>query len=131
MKSNHLTMIQSIGIDIVDIDRMTRVINRWGEKFLKKILTPVEYTYCVNKAGQSASVAARFAVKEALYKALPPDIQPGTGWLDVEVMNDESGRPHVTGLGVLKNLNEEYNVHVSISHSKQSAVAMIVLEKKE
>lgn len=124
-------MIQSIGVDIVELDRMTRVINRWGDKFLKKILTPREYDYCVNKVGQSASVAARFAVKEALYKALPEDIQPGTGWLDVEVMNDKTGRPHINGLGTLQHLKDRYHIHVSISHSRQSAVAMVVLEKKE
>ena len=123
-------MIQSIGVDIVEIDRMTRVINRWGDKFLKKILTPVEYEYCINKSGQSASVAARFAVKEALYKALPPAIQPGTGWLDVEVMNDKTGRPHINCLRKIENLRDQFNIHVSISHSKSSAVAMIVLEKK-
>jgi len=123
-------MIQSVGIDVVDIDRMTRVITRWGDKFLKKILTPTEYHYCINKAGQSSSVAARFAVKEAMYKALPDDIQKGVGWLDIEVMNDPSGRPHINGLGTLKNLDERFIVHVSISHSKKSAVAMIVLERK-
>jgi holo-[acyl-carrier-protein] synthase len=123
-------MVQSIGVDIVEIDRMTRVINRWGDKFLKKILTPVEYEYCINKSGQSASVAARFAVKEALYKALPPAIQPGTGWLDVEVMNDKTGRPSVTCLGSLQHITDNYHVHVSISHSRRSAVAMIVLEKR-
>lgn len=124
-------MIQSVGIDIVDIDRMTRVINRWGDKFLKKILTPIEYDYCRNKSGQSASVAARFAVKEALYKALPAEIQPGIGWLDIEVMNDASGRPGINVFNSLHNLTDAYCIHVSISHSKQSAVAMIVLEKKE
>ncbi len=124
-------MIQSIGIDIVDIDRMTRVINRWGDKFLKKILTPVEYDYCKNKSGQSASVAARFAVKEALYKALPAAVQPGVGWLDIEVMNDTFGRPHINVFNSLNRLMDDYVIHVSISHSKQSAVALIVLEKKE
>ena len=123
-------MVQSIGVDIVDIARMTEVIHRWGDRFLKKFLTPVEYNYCTGKPGQSASVAARFAVKEAFYKALPRDIQSGVGWLDVEVMNDKTGRPHVNCLGNIKNLGDRFNIHVSISHSKSSAVGMIVLEEK-
>jgi holo-[acyl-carrier protein] synthase len=123
-------MIQSIGIDIVDIDRIAAVIQRWGDRFLRKILTPVEYDYCVAKAGRNASVAARFAAKEALYKALPPELQPTAGWLDIEVMNDSSGRPHIQCLKKLQKHAEGYIIHVSISHSKASAVAMVVLEKK-
>ena len=123
-------MIQSIGVDIVDIERMTKVIHRWGDKFLKKILTPAEFAYCKNKAGQAASVAARFAAKEALYKALPEDVQLNTGWLDIEVVNDNSGRPHLNCLGKIKNLPDRFNIHVTISHSKASAVAMVLLERK-
>ena len=124
------TMIQSVGVDIVDIDRMTKVIHRWGDKFLKKILTPIEYNYCTDKAGQSASVAARFAVKEALYKALPENIQRSAGWLDIEIINDKSGRPHINCLGNIRNLKDTLKIHVSISHSKSSAIAMVVLEKR-
>ncbi|MBN1464680.1 holo-ACP synthase [candidate division KSB1 bacterium] len=123
-------MIQSIGIDIVDIERMTQMIHRWGDKFLCKILTPREYAYCHDKFGQAASVAARFAAKEALYKALPADLQAGTGWLDVEVVNDASGRPRLNCFGKIAQLQERFVVHVSISHSKVSAVAMVLLEQK-
>ncbi len=124
-------MIQAIGVDIVDIDRIEKVIRRWGDVFLKKILTPLEYDYCRTKAGRAASVAARFAVKEAVYKALPPSIQAQAGWLDVQVVNELSGRPRLQFLGPLARLEDEFTVHVSISHSKSSAVAMIVLEKED
>ena len=123
-------MIQAVGIDIVDIERVTKVIHRWGDKFLLKILTPREYSYCSDKAAPAQFVAARFAVKEALYKALPEKLQVGVGWLDVEVTNDDAGRPGLNCLGTIANLNEIYNIHVSISHSKSSAVAIIVLEQK-
>ncbi len=124
-------MIQAIGVDIVDIDRIEKAIHRWGDVFLKKILTPLEYDYCRSKAGRTASVAARFAVKEAVYKALPPAIQTGAGWMDVQVVNELSGRPQLQFLGKLARLEEDFIIHVSISHSKSSAMAMIVLEKKD
>lgn len=123
-------MIRSIGIDIVDIGRIDKVIHRWGDLFLKKILTELEYTYCISKAGLAASVAARFAVKEAVYKALPPSLQPNARWLDVEVVNELSGRPRLEFKGNLEKLVNDYAVHVSISHSKNSAVAMVMLEEK-
>ena len=123
-------MIHSIGVDIVDIARIEKVIHRWGDAFLKKILTPLEYEYCHSKAGVAASVAARFAVKEAIYKALPTEIQPGIGWLDVQVVNELSGKPHVQFLGRLEKLLLGFSVQVSISHSRNSAVAMVLLEKE-
>ncbi|MBN1559282.1 holo-ACP synthase [candidate division KSB1 bacterium] len=123
-------MIQSIGIDVVDIERMTHMIHRWGDKFLQKILTPREVSYCSEKTGKAASVAARFAVKEALYKALPADLQAATGWLDVEVVNEPSGRPRLNCFGKIADLQDHFHIHVSISHSKASAVAIVVLEQK-
>jgi len=124
-------MIHSVGVDIVDITRIEKVIHRWGDAFLKKILTPLEHEYCRSKAGLAASVAARFAVKEAVYKALPTEIQPGIGWLDVQVVNELSGKPHLQFLGELEKLLHGFNVHVSISHSRNSAVAMVVIEKEK
>lgn len=124
-------MIYSVGVDIVDIARIENVIHRWGDAFLKKILTPLEYEYCHSKVGLAASVAARFAVKEAVYKALPAKVQVGAGWLDVQVVNELSGKPHVQFLGGLEKLLSGFNVHVSISHSRNSAVAMVLFEKEE
>lgn len=124
-------MTHSIGVDIVDIVRIEKVIHRWGDAFLKKILTPLEYQYCHSKAGLAASVAVRFAVKEAVYKALPSENQAGIGWLDVQVVNELSGKPHVQFLGRFEKLLLGFNVHVSISHSRNSAVAMVVLEKEK
>ena len=123
-------MIQSIGVDIVDIARIDKVIQRWDDTFLNKILTPLEYIYCRSKPGLAASVAARFAVKEAVYKALPDSIQPKARWLDVQIVNELSGRPQIEFKDNLAHLEDDYIVHVSISHSKNSAVAMVVFEKK-
>lgn len=123
-------MVQSIGVDIVDIARMTAIVHRWGDKFTRKILTPEEYRYCIPKAGAMACIAARFAVKEALFKALPPDLQDSVGWRDIEVLNDISGRPQIHCLGRLKKLPNSFDIHVSISHSRECAIAMIVLAQK-
>lgn len=123
-------MIESIGVDIVDLARMTQVIHRWHDKFMKKILTPLEYDYCAAKAGRTASVAARFAAKEALYKALPDENQVVARWHDIEILNDKNGRPHIVCLRKLKKVAEDYHIHLSLSHSKSSAVAVVVLERK-
>ena len=125
-------MIESIGIDIVDVDKIHRAISRWGDRFLRKVLTEDEYRYCIAKPGRDLSVAVRFAAKEALYKSLPEDIQKqGPRWLDVEVINASSGKPGLKCSGVLKNLLQDYHLHVSLSHSNTSAVAMVVLERNE
>ncbi len=124
-------MIESIGVDIVDIPRIEKVIQRWGDLFLNKVLTSKEYEYCREKAGLAASVAARFAAKEAVYKALPTEVQPVARWLDIEVINELSGRPRIEFNGDLQNLLQQFDVQISISHSKSSAVAMVVIQKKE
>jgi len=76
-------------------------------------------------------VAARFAAKEAVYKALPTEVQPVARWLDIEVINELSGRPRIEFNGDLQNLLQQFDVQISISHSKSSAVAMVVIQKKE
>lgn len=123
-------MIQAIGVDIVEIRRIKRAVQRWGDRFLNKILTPHEYEYCLNPRLKVHSIAARFAAKEALFKSLPPELQPIVGWHDLEVVNDDSGKPRFRGLGQMSRLFADYNVQLSISHSLDSAVAMVIFETR-
>jgi holo-[acyl-carrier protein] synthase len=123
-------MIQAIGVDIVEIRRIKRAVQRWGDRFLNKILTPHEYDYCLFPRLKVHSVAARFAAKEALFKSLPSEIQPMIGWCDMEVVNDAAGKPRFRGVGRWSHLFTDYNVHLSISHSLDSAIAIVAFEDK-
>jgi holo-[acyl-carrier protein] synthase len=123
-------MIQAIGVDIVEIRRIKRAVQRWGDRFLNKILTPHEYKYCLFPRLKVHSIAARFAAKEALFKSLPPELQPVVGWHDLEIVNDASGKPHFRGLGRMSRLFADHNVQLSLSHSLDSAVAVVIFEDK-
>jgi len=124
-------MIESIGVDIVNLERFQRILQRWGDTFLTKVLTSHELGVCRSKKSPIPCTAARFAVKEALYKALPEPFQKKAHWQNVEIQNNADGKPYVVCFGEMKKLSKEYYIHISISHSINSAVAMVVLEKKE
>jgi len=122
-------MIEGIGIDVVEIDRMRRAIDSWGNVFLNKIFTRHELAYAKNKKNSTHHLAARFAVKEAVAKALATGWSGGFRWKDVEVENDPSGKPSVTLYGHVKELLMGSKVLVSISHSEHVVVAFAMIEK--
>lgn len=114
------------GTDIIEIDRIKESIETLGEKFLKKVYTNNEIQYCESKRAQKYQhYAARFAAKEAIFKAISESLADKfeLGWNDYEVSNDETGKPivKITGLD-LKNIE----IDLSISHCKQYAVATAV-----
>lgn len=125
-------MIYGIGTDIVSVERIAGKIAK-GNGFKEKTFTGTEIDYCEGKRQPAIHYAARFAAKEALAKAL------GTGWTgqceitDVEVVNDALGKPKFelkpTALAILAKAGIE-NIHLSISHIAETAVAMVVLETK-
>ena len=124
-------MIQSTGLDIVDMARFARIVDRWGDKFLQRILTPGELLYCRQKHNALHSMAARFAAKEALIKCLSDHDQVGFSWHEMEIVNAPNGRPVVQLNGRLKQQLEGSRIHVSLTHSDNSAVAVIILENQE
>ncbi len=124
-------MIQSIGVDVVDILRFERIVNRWQHKFLERILTRDEIAYCQKKANFIHSLAVRFAAKEAMIKCLSDNEQIGFRWHEMEIRNDPSGRPQVVLNGRLAKQLQQSRIFLSMTHSVQSAIAMIVLETKE
>lgn len=115
----------SIGVDIVDIERVESAIKRWGERFLNRIYTEAELRTCQDRF---SSLASRFAAKEAVMKVL------GTGgigiaWREIEILTGEDGKPSVRLYGQALNKAGELNlkeVSVSLSDSKQNAVAVAV-----
>lgn len=121
-------MILGVGIDIVEIDRLRDTITKWESHFLNKIFTQSEIAYCRSKSNPAQHFAARFAAKEAFYKALPKNRDYPFSWKQIEVISMKDGNPVIQMTGVPKKF-EGIVSHLSLSHSQNSAVAVVVLEK--
>ena len=124
-------MIHGVGVDLVEKDRVKRALERFGERFVRRVLTDREWHFCQSKGDSIGSVAARIAAKESVFKAFGTGWAKGVGWKDVEVVNDSQGRPVVRLYGKASHLAEGYRLHVSISHERSSAVAFAVMEKRD
>ena len=116
------------GVDIIEIDRVKKSIEETDGKFCERVYTQKEIEYCESKKAQKYQhYAARFAGKEAVFKAISADLQSkyDISWQDIEILNDESGRPYV-------NMPEKYmqdveSIDLSMSHCKEYAVANVVI----
>jgi holo-[acyl-carrier protein] synthase len=118
-------MTTSVGVDIIEIDRVEAVIRRWQEKFLHRVYTESELRYC---RGRIPELAARFAAKEAISKALGTGIR-GLFWREMEILPDPLGKPLVTLHGRAKARAEAIGLThfaISLSHAREFAVAMVV-----
>ena len=122
-------MIFGIGIDIQEIKAMDRIIQRQGHHFLDKVFTSNEITYCLQKREQSQHFAARWAVKEAFFKALGTGVSGRYRFLDVETIHLTSGQPVIQLHGMAEAFcrREGLQSHVSISHSRAYAVGQVIL----
>ena len=122
-------MVKGIGVDIIEIDRIRRSIELLGERFLEKVYTPQEISYCNGKAYRFQHYAARFAAKEALSKALSTGWAGEFRWKDVEVMNEPSGQPRFSLHGRLCDRLAGASVMLSLSHSDSHVVAMVLIQE--
>jgi len=126
------SMIYGVGIDIVKIERMKKVVEKWGRRFLERVFTEEEISYCYDKKEPYLSLAVRFAAKEALIKAAGS--VSAVSLKDIEVLNAESGKPFLRVTGTLeKILNGKliHRVHLSLSHEHEYGVACVVLEQSD
>jgi holo-[acyl-carrier protein] synthase len=124
-------MILGTGVDVVDVERIRRVILRWGDKFLARMLTEDEKEYCYRHTDVSPFVASRIAAKESLFKAIGTGLVRGMTWREVEVVRDAKGNPSLAVHGVTLEKVQELgakHVHVSMSHSEHIAQAVVILE---
>lgn len=122
-------MIYGIGIDLVKIERMKQVVDRWGEKFLRRVFTEKEINYCYGKKDLNLSLAVRFAAKEALIKAI--GTKSAIALTEIEVVNNSSGKPDLKAAGNLKHFikdNAIRHIHLSLSHEKEYGIACVLLE---
>ncbi len=123
--------IIGIGIDLVDCARIENSIERFGERFLKRVFTAGEIAYSQSMKFPARHLAARFAAKEALSKAFGTGIGKSMGWRDLDVQKRESGEPFVVLTGGAEKMAQERGVGriwISLSHTEQSGMATIILE---
>ena len=123
-------MPYAVGIDTIEIPRVRRVLERYGERFLKRVFTPEEVAFC---GGRVPELAARFAAKEAVMKALGTGVR-GIGWREIEVLPDGRGKPLVYLYGSAKERAKEMGlegIDISLSHERQYAVASVVAFRDE
>jgi len=116
------------GIDIIEIERVKKSIEETDGKFCDRVYTEKEIKYCESKNVQKYQhYAARFAAKEAVFKALSSmlDNKYDIGWKDIQILNDSNGRPYVDVLN--KKVIEIESIDISISHCKTHAVASVVI----
>ncbi len=112
-------MIRGIGIDVVEVDRIERLYRKYGDKFLKKVYTEEEISYCMNKANRFECLAGRFSAKEAVVKATGGRVGI---YKEIEIINGEYGP-------IVKIRGEFFcNMLVSITHIKGLAMAMAIWE---
>ena len=124
-------MIFGIGTDIIEVSRMEKHLEN-NDALKQKLYTKAEQEYCgKGKLTQSQCFAARFAAKEAFFKALGTGYRYGMAFKEIEVLNDELGKPFINPHGKVKEFIEEKkikSIHLSISHVKEMANAFVVLE---
>jgi len=120
-------MIETLGIDLIEIKRVKKVKERWGKRFLERVYTPKELEYCLKKKYPEGSLAGRFAAKEAVMKALGTGLSSGVSWKDIEIINDRKGKPEVFLYGKTKKLLGKKRVLISISHTKEDAIAQAMV----
>ena len=114
-------MIIGTGIDIVEIDRIQRAVERWGDAFLNHILTPAEIKHALGFKFPYQHYAGRFAAKEAIFKAAGI---PHLSWHQVMIINDPAGKP----VCYFDGIDFKHRLLISISHSRDYAVASAIVE---
>ena len=127
-----INMIIGIGIDIIEVERIKQAIDRHGARFADRIFTPAEQEYCAGKKNNFESLAARFSIKEAAFKALGRGWDECGGFTSVEVVSQLKQPPLAVFHGRAKQFAENLNVSnifISITHDSGLAAAVVVLEK--
>ena len=123
-------MIYGIGVDLIEVERIQKQLSR-SDRFINRIFTPDEITYCEAKKNKAQNYAARFAAKEAFFKALGTGWRGGLAFNQVEIVNDSLGKPEIRLHGKAEELIAERgitNICVSLTHLKDIASAVVTLE---
>src|SRR5690242_5618127 len=124
-------MIVGIGTDLIEVDRIRKSVERYGDRFLRRVYTETELAYAMSKQNFAERLAGRFAVKEAGMKAIGTGWRRGVTWKDFEVVNERSGRPALRLSGAAATIADALavrRVSVSITHTATMALALVILE---
>lgn len=124
-------MIVGTGIDITEVPRIQRTLDRYGDRFLKRVFTAEEIRYCTGKPNAAERLAARFAAKEAGMKAIGTGWRGGVTWKDVEVVRFPGQRPQLRYHGRAAQIAFALGcnkTHLSLSHTGEQAIAHVILE---
>ena len=124
-------MLIGTGVDLIEVERIAHSIERYGERFLRRVYTDHEIAYCNRKRGSAESFAARFAAKEAGAKALGTGISRGVTWNEFQVARNPGGRPVLELRGRAALLATELGVRgisLSLTHTGSLAMATVVME---
>jgi holo-[acyl-carrier protein] synthase len=124
-------MIVGTGVDICEVPRIKTAVERFGQRFLTRVFTPEETRYCLSKANVAERLAARFAAKEAGMKAIGTGLRHGITWQDLEVVRLPGQRPNLKFSGKALEFADRLGckrVHLSLSHTKEQAIAYVILE---
>ena len=122
-------MIVGTGVDIIEVERIKKALDEWGDRFLERVFTQREMDYANTKKFSHESLAARFACKESVLKAFG-DMQTGIQLKEIEVLNDPKGKPEIVLHGEAKEFaakNRLDNIIVSMSHTSNYAVSNAIL----
>jgi len=124
-------MIAGIGVDVVEVDRVGKLLDRYGERFTGRVFTDAETAYSLRSARPAERLAGRFAVKEAVMKAFGTGKSQGILWRDVETVRGPLGKPVVVLYGNAKKHMKKLKgnvIHASISHDGGKAMAFVIIE---
>jgi len=127
-------MICGIGTDLVENDRVAKIIAKWGSKFLQRIFSNNEISYCSKHVYEAINYGARFAAKESFLKALGIGLGRGVKLNEIEVVHDINGKPELNLCGAAKKQIEKRKItkiHLSLTHTKRYAAAIVLLENNE
>ncbi|MFB6291371.1 MAG: holo-ACP synthase [Candidatus Bipolaricaulia bacterium] len=118
--------IRGVGIDLVKVARLERLVDKWDDEFLNRVFTEEELEYCLTKRRKYEHLAGRFAVKEAVIKAVGEKLP----WKSVEVVSGQNGRPFALVPDDEREAFSPEDMHVSITHVENYATAIAILEEK-
>ena len=124
-------MIKGLGVDLVKVSRIKKLIDKWDNRFLNKIYTDQETEYCQQYAVPAVHFAGRFAAKEAVLKMIGTGLSAGISWQELEISNDQLGKPLLVLRGQAKKIVQEKKIekiHLSISHDNNYALAEAIGE---
>lgn len=112
----------------MEVDRIQAAVSRWGRRFLRRVYTEAEIDYCFSRGEKYRSLAARFAAKEAVMKALGTGWGRGVRWVDIEVVRRPGSAPEVALHGETARLSDGAKFLVSLSHTREHAIAVVAVE---